>query len=76
MAYMLLFLKCIYYVRTSSYIIYLEVISVSSDVSLLKKKNIPLPIYNSDDVVMIRENSKFLLTPFVKIGSLHSSSLP
>jgi hypothetical protein len=30
------------------------------------KIDIPLPIYNSDDIVMSREKSKFSLTPFCK----------
>jgi hypothetical protein len=39
---------------------------------LLLKKYIPLPIYNSDDVVMSRENQNFHLRLFVKGGALHS----
>jgi hypothetical protein len=37
---------------------------------LKKKKYIPLPIYNSDDVVMSRENRNFHLRLFVKGGAL------
>jgi len=35
------------------------------------KKNIPQSIYNSDDVVMSRENRNFHLRLFVKDGALH-----
>jgi hypothetical protein len=46
-----------------------------SDVSMLRKKYIPLPIYNFDDVVMSRENRNFHLRLFVKGGVLQTLSL-
>jgi predicted acylesterase/phospholipase RssA len=36
------------------------------------KKYVPHPIYNSDDVVMSRENRNFHLRLFVKGGTLHN----
>jgi hypothetical protein len=38
---------------------------------MLRKKYIPLPIYNSNDVVMSCENRNFHLRLFVKGGALH-----
>jgi hypothetical protein len=43
---------------------------VSSDVSLLKKNYIPLLIYNSDELVMSRENWKFFTYTFCKSWAL------
>jgi len=40
-------------------------------VLLLKKKYIPFPIFNSDDVVMSRENQNFHLRIFIKGEALH-----
>jgi hypothetical protein len=37
----------------------------------VKNRYIPLPIFNSDDVVMSRENRNFHLRLFVKGGALH-----
>jgi hypothetical protein len=37
---------------------------------MLKKKYIPLSIYNSDNVIMSRENQNFHLRLFVKGGAL------
>jgi hypothetical protein len=44
---------------------------VSSDVSLLKKNYIPLLIYNSDELVMSRENRKNFTYVFCKSRALH-----
>jgi hypothetical protein len=44
-------------------------------VLLLRKKYIPLPIYNYDDVVTSRENKNFHLRLFVKGGALHTCPL-
>jgi hypothetical protein len=43
---------------------------VSSDVLLLKKNYIPLLIYNSDELVMSRENRKIFTYAFCKSGAL------
>jgi hypothetical protein len=43
---------------------------VSSDVSLLKKNYIPLLIYNSDELVMSRENRKNFTYAFCKSRAL------
>jgi hypothetical protein len=45
--------------------------SVSSNVSLWRKKYILLPIFNSDDIIMSCGNRNFHLPFFVKNGALH-----
>jgi hypothetical protein len=42
---------------------------------VLLKKYIPQPIYNSDDVVMSRENRNFHLHLFVKGGALQTVTI-
>jgi hypothetical protein len=65
-------LVCIYYMR-ACWSLYIEVIQSSLVLytCVTKKKYIPLPNFNSDDVVMSHRNSKFSLTLFVKGGVLH-----
>jgi hypothetical protein len=45
---------------------------VNFDVSLLKKNYIRLLIYNSDELVMSRENREFFTYTFCKSGELQS----
>jgi hypothetical protein len=59
---------CNYSITLFLYI--LKYFARSSDVSMLRKKYIPLLIYNSNDVVMSRENRNFHLRLFVKGGAL------
>jgi hypothetical protein len=47
---------------------------LNSQFCVIIKKYIPLPIYNSDDVVMSRENQNFHLHLFVKGGALQISA--
>jgi hypothetical protein len=47
-----------------------QIIFKSFDVLSLEN-NIPLPIYNSNDIVMSRENQNFHLRFFAKGGALH-----
>jgi hypothetical protein len=70
---LMLCVVCIYYVRTSNYILYSEVIQsalICYIPKLIRKKYIPLPNLNFDDIVMSRGNRNFHLCIFVKCKAL------
>jgi hypothetical protein len=66
----MLLLRCIYIIRKNVIILYIEVIQSALMCHCKEKKYIPLPIFNSDNVVMSRENRNFHLRLFVKGGTL------
>jgi len=67
---MLLFEMYLYYQNKKVIILYIEVIRSALTCHCKEKKYIPLPIFNSDDVVMSCENQNFHLCLFVKGGAL------